>query len=301
MKKGSLNGSTITFPKNFQHNYTWKVKEWNYPCSSLSGDSIWSDGKNIYYTHFLHGSYVLNGDTWEEHSIVHIGDDPITGIGGQYIWTDGNGIYYTYDDCHYSLIDGVWKEVFWVNSRPGCYVWSDGKTIYASRNNGHYQQLNGNLNSLSTWDRKTWNITENKGFWDGKNVWTDGENVYLSHYYLDDNDDSHYMHYVLIDGLWQPKTWNVIDITGDSIWTDGTYIYAGGSYVLKDGIWEPVEWNSPDGFYGGRGTVWSDGTNIYYSSRNKHYVLERTDIDPVPQLNPAALMQGYMVARMNRK
>ena len=51
------------------------------------------------------------------------------------------------------------------------------------------------------------------------------------------------------------------------------YIYDGESYMFNKAneTWNQVEWVGPAPEYGSN--VWTDGTNIYYSSGAKQYML----------------------------
>lgn len=282
MKKGSLFRSTITFPKNFQHNYTWKVKEWSHPEEiGFSGMFIWSDGINVYETHNS-AHRVLKGNTWVDET-PDISDDP--GVNAIDVWTDGSNIYYTCVADHYLLVDGNWKELTVVGYATGEYIWSDGEWAYYSRNNDHFTRGNGDHTVYSFWiGESNWNIS---GF-NGHDVWSDGKKVYVSYF----TDTSEYKHYVLVGGKWEAKEWNVSNFVGREIWTDGTNTYLNASHVLKDGKWESVEWKGLEDvsrFFADH--IWSDGTSIYYSDYSRQFVLEPAV--PVPRLNPAALMQGF--------
>lgn len=289
MKKGSLHMSTITFPKNFQHNYTWKVKEWNHPEGSFFGHYLWSDGNNVYETTSIKHR-VLKGNAWLDET-PNIASNP--GVHATNVWTDGSNIYWTdgYGD-HRVLVNGTWKELTRLGHARGEYIWSNGNRVFYSQNGEHFERGIADHTVYSDWlSEVNWNISD----FNGRDVWSDGVNVYLSYR----NDDSVDKHYVLVGMHWEPKEWNISDFSANNIWTDGMNTYLRTSHVLKDGIWEPVEWKGLDVPYFFAGNIWSDGTNIYYSSYQTNYVL--APAVPVPQLNPAALMQGYMAARRNRK
>ena len=78
----------------------WVPKTWNglstRELSYLSGNNVWTDGNNIYYSR---GSMqkVLNRSTSTWCDTTWNGtSDFIDDFWGGYVWTDGNNIYYSY-------------------------------------------------------------------------------------------------------------------------------------------------------------------------------------------------------------
>ena len=96
-------------------------------------------------------------------------------------------------------------------------------------------------------------------------IWTDGINTYYS------NGSTQY---VLDNGLWKPKEWDIALDYGGYVWTDGAniyYSYNSTQYVLDNGMWKPKEWNV-EIMLGN--CIWTDGANIYYSYNSTQYVLD---------------------------
>ena len=173
-----------------------------------------------------------------------------TNPGGSSIWTDGTNIYWG----SYQLDGDTWKRKTWkgsLTSTDGNYIWSDGTNIYYSDGTKQYV-LNGD-----TWEVKTWQGLTNFA---GYDVWTDGTNTYYS---------SNSNQYVLNGDTWERKTWGGLYsnyLKSGGIWTDEINIYySDGStqYVLDNGVWVSKTWK---GTPPNQGTVWGDGTNIYWKN-----------------------------------
>ena len=107
----------------------------------------------------------------------------------------------------------------------------------------------------------------------GRNVWTDGENVYYSsgsdQYVLDKTTST-----------WSQKIWSGMTVfRGDRIWTDGENVYFSEDstqYVLdkSTSTWTPKIWTGLTSFNGYK--IWTDGENIYYSDESTQYVLNKS-------------------------
>jgi uncharacterized secreted protein with C-terminal beta-propeller domain len=72
------------------------------------------------------------------------------------------------------------------------------------------------------------------------------------------------------------KTWNVSNLDGTYIWTDGTNIYYSkgtSQYVLNGDTWEEKTWKGLT--YVSGACIWTNGENIYYSSAATQYVLDK--------------------------
>lgn len=266
MKKGKLYCSTLSFPSNYKHNDTWKVKTWN-GLADFNGRYVWSDGTHIYYSKETE-QYVLNGDTWEPKTWEEVTPDAYN------IWSDGDNIYLSdlsnLSQSHWVLNDGTWVPKTWNGTTifSGSCVWSNGTNIFYSSTNNQYV-LNGD-----TWEPKTWN---NRPALYGWYIWSDG-----THIYCWASSGPH----VLNGDTWEPKTWRGIETpSAGPIWSDGVNIYYSNNYntdeqyVLNGDTWEHKNWSGPhpDGYY-----IWSDGTNVYYSNGTEHYVLERESVEPEP-------------------
>ena len=82
------NGSSI--PNNFSIYSIWNTKTWS-GLSNFSGNSIWKDGDNIYYS-YDGTNYVLNKSTGTWNPKTWYG---LTSFYGSNIWKDGDNIYYS--------------------------------------------------------------------------------------------------------------------------------------------------------------------------------------------------------------
>lgn len=95
----------------------------------------------------------------------------------------------------------------------------------------------------------------------GRNIWTDEDNVYYSYSHVLDKTTS----------TWNVKTWNgmtAFTSEGKRIWTDGISIYYSNGATQKilnkqTSTWSNKSWVEFPSFSGQQ--TWSDGTNIYYS------------------------------------
>ena len=148
----------------------------------------------------------------------------------------------------------------------------------------------------------------------GRDVWTDGNNIYYSlgnvQYILDratstwvnktwtgltnatganiwtDGENIYYSYnstqYVLnvATSTWSSKSWTgLTNFLGQNVWTDGDNIYCSSlsnQYVLNKSTstWETKTWTGLTSFNGS--DIWTDGDNIYYSSSSTQYVLDKT-------------------------
>ena len=113
-------------------NSTWETKEFYISPPSITGQYVWTDGDNIYYSNSLK-QYVLDKstNTWEPKTW-----SGLTKFGGDSIWTDGVDIYYSYNSQNYVLnkSTSTWEPKTWsglTNSRSD-YIWTDGDNIYYS-------------------------------------------------------------------------------------------------------------------------------------------------------------------------
>lgn len=106
----------------------------------------------------------------------------------------------------------------------------------------------------------------------GRDVWTDGTNIYYSNGAL-----SQYKINVATSS-WSWKTWTGYDnFGGEYIWHQGSNTYSSqnssSQYRLNTstGAWEAKTWNNhqPTGI-----DIWTDGTNVYDSSFGSNYTLD---------------------------
>lgn len=220
--------------------------------TSLSGNDIWTDGENIYYSNGSN-QYIFNksASTWSRKiwniNIPH----------GNYIWTDGENIYCSNYGQHYVLDKSTftWEEKTWsgLTTFYGDYIWSDGENVYYSSGSNQYI-LN---KSTSTWTAKTWSGLTS---FDGRYIWTDGENIYYSYsttYILNKSTST-----------WTVKPWNVTIPQGSFIWHYNNDVYlsygANNHYILNKstGDWDSKNW--PESFIGVY--IWTDGDTCYFSA-----------------------------------
>ena len=126
----------------------------------------------------------------------------------------------------------------------------------------------------NTWANKDWGVLTQ---FDGSYVWTDGENIYYSHfeqqYQLDKSTST-----------WRTKDWGneLTSFDSTDIWTDGNKIYYSDyqyQYWLNpsNSKWEEITWDGLLTSFQGR-YVWTDGEKIYYSlNTNQQYYLGETN------------------------
>ena len=235
--------------------------------TSFSGEYIWTDGTNTYYSDGSTVNYALFGDIW--YPGTWSGSNQPT-IYGQHVWTDGTNTYYSNDYDQYKFNVNTWESMTWtgLTSFSGQQIWTDGTDIYYSYYSNQYK-LNG-----TTWESMTWN----KSSFVGQFIWTDGTNIYYS------NDSSQW---VLNNGSWEDMTWSGQSyLSGNRIWTDGTntyYSYGYNQYKLNGTTWESMSWSGLTYFQGY--DIWTDGTNIYYSYGSSQYKLKRFNTDGIYYIN----------------
>ena len=220
---------------------TWEETEWTerlengtsafYP----QGNFIWTDKatNTVYYSNDDE-QYVLNKVTMEWETMVWNG---LTNILAQCIWTDGTNIYYSNSSEQYVLNQetSTWEEKTWnglTNILAQC-IWTDGINIYYSNGEIHYV-----LDiTTSTWTSVTFNVSFN-----GMQVWTDGQNTYLT---STNHLNGEVSHYILekSSSTWLSKSWNNLPASLQTSYNDQAICF------------------------------WTDGTNIYYSNGSEQYVL----------------------------
>ena len=220
-----------------------------------------------------------------------------TSAKGDGIWTDGDNIYYSQNQYQYVLDKqtSTWKPKVWkgLTIFSSNYIWTDGDNIYYSYVSMPYRNESYVLNKqTSTWEVKEWEgITEN---YTGKDIWTDGENIYLGQNFVLNKEESRWYvkefgntiqqfdgYNIWSDGYniytWIEKSWNGdFYPIGKFIWTDGDNIYysQGATQFFLDlgsGSWVEKTWNIDNVV---ASYIWTDGENIYYSSGSTQYVLE---------------------------
>ena len=270
---------------------TWANKDWG-GLTQFDGSYVWTDGKNIYYSHFEQ-QYQLDKST----STWHTKDwgNELTSFDSTDIWTDGNNIYYSDYQSQYWLNpnNAKWKEITWdgpLTSFQGRYTWTDGENTYYSKNTNEQYHLGTNNN----WESQQWNNFTPRS---GEYIWTDDKNIYYS------NDFQQYQ----LDkttSTWNEKTWGGVTTRffGQYIWTDGTNIYY--SYATPsttqhhqlidkaNGIWSDKTWNGLTDFSGRY--IWTDGVNVYYSHyANKENAQYQLLLTPSAQVGIRTYIESY--------
>lgn len=229
--------------------------------SSLSGQHIWTDGTNIYYS--ANGNYLFDSSSLSWSKI----ENWETGT-GVYMWTDGSTYYCSYGRDQYVFDNdtNTWIEKDWkgLSNFYGSNIWTDGSDIYFSNYSQQYK-LN---KDTSTWITMSWN--NRPAALNGDGIWEFNGNIYFSY-----NDQQYVLNKELL--TWSEIIWNGFStLDGRHVWTDGInayYSYGVDQYVLNEqtSTWTKVVWNGIsefDGFY-----IWTDGTNIYYSKSSEQYKL----------------------------
>lgn len=244
---------------------TWSSKSWD--GYNLSGDQMWTDGDNIYYSRYT-DQYVLDRSTGKWTRKTWSG---LTSFLGDGIWTDGDNICYSRVSTQYVLdkTTSTWFVKTWsgLASFSGDHIWTDGYNVYYSFNSNQYVLDK----STSTWSTKTWSGLPSTFY--GYCVWTDGDNIYYSYqstqYILNKSTST-----------WSLKSWSGLSsFQGNYIWTDGDNIYySNGStqYVLdkSTSTWTSKSWSGLGSLSGN--SIWTDGDNIYcYTSENGSLILDK--------------------------
>ena len=231
--------------------------------NKLTGNCVWSDGSNIYYSD-SNKQYKLNTltNTWETMTW-----NGLTSFRGDHVWSFENNVYYSSGSSQqYKLntLTNTWESISWGEFYPtyGDNIWTDGTNCYFSSNYSHYKLDT----STNTFVKMTWNGCN---YFIGKCVWTDGNNIYLS------QNNNQYKLNVLTD-TWESVTWNGLEQpSGNQIWSDGNnYYYSEGTKQYKLDVltntWVSITWNGLASFAGQH--VWTDGTNYYYSTSSGDYI-----------------------------
>ena len=198
------------------------------------------------------------------------------------IWTDGTDYYYSEGNIHFKKdpVNNAWEQVTWsgLTEFSGRHVWNyNGKTYYSDATTTG----EGNKNYVLNTANNTWLTTGWSEFLVGDFIFViDGVCYY--------NDmTSPFTGEYTFDG----ETWEKIsagNIIGGSVWTDGTDYYAcnttpgryGGNLIWNrnTGKWETISWKgvvanaANSRMYGSN--VWTDGTNLYYSSNVANAVID---------------------------
>ena len=227
----------------------WVPKTFTTTPTSFSGEGVWTDGENTYYS-WTGTQYVLDetastwiSKTWKNDSGGTYYPNP---YGGNRIWTDGDNIYNSYYNTsskkyqHYVLDKNTstWSVKTWngYTNFVGESVWTaDGTDYYitsSGANNGYILDKN----------TSTWNSNPDSSF----------QRKAPDYIWKDENGIVYYSRMGTDQGIYKfdakTKTWSWVNF----YYSDGTYV----NYP-------------PDGMY-----VWTDGNQVYWDdANNKHYTI----------------------------
>lgn len=269
--------------KTFSNN--WVVNS-NTNFNGKWGNYIWYDGE--YYNCFINyplANYRYVNGVW---STYNNGYTSIPGFTGQTVFYTKNNTFFGNGNNNgngwYKFENGAFvKKASNPDWRKGYYTWTDGTKTYHDGLGGNsgtttckqYMQWVFN-ESNCTWSTKAWtNLTSSQNVF---NVWTDGDNIYLS-------QGSTQLVLNKATSTWESKSWSGLSsFTGEDVWTDGHDIYYSANskhYVLdkKTSTWNRKTWTGLTSF-DGRNT-WTDGVNLYYSVNEKQYILEQVEVTPL--------------------
>lgn len=159
---------------------SWSDVTYTNAPSSVGGEDVWCDGTHLLYAYGNNKQYgitVLDGGTTLKFTSYNNWNG-YTSIYGRGIWYDGSNYYYDGNSLHVRLDYATWTayKKDWGQYKPlsGQYVWDDGVTYYYSEGSTQYV-----LNQAhDTWSLKTWYGLSS---FDGNNVWKLGSNVYYSY------------------------------------------------------------------------------------------------------------------------
>lgn len=252
-------------------------KQWK-GMSKFSGDKIWSDGTNAYYSGgSVSSQFVLdketmtwNAKTWN-----------LSNIDGSYIWRSGSKIMHSTNvgnsNYYLDLKTGTWKFQSANNSDT---VTASGSSV---GNLGGSAYVNGSK-YLLWWNGSGWSIQSSTNGWGyilyPTSLWSFGGYSFYSN-----GSDQMYMS----GGRWTNKSWNgVSSFYRSSIWidevTNTAYLSSGSSFQyvldLTTSTWTQKTWFGFTNIYGAY--IWSDGTDMYYSKDYVHYKLDRSTSTWIP-------------------
>lgn len=274
MSRTKTSCGTIKFPEipsDYSYAKAFAPMTWK-GLSHFHANNLWTDGTNIYYSVGTE-HYVLNGDTWVTKTWNGLTDFYAYGV-----WTDNTNIYYSKTGPvtqHYVLNGDTWEEKTWrgFTSFTGDYIWTDGTNIYYSNTHSH-KVLNGD-----TWVDKNWSGSIIGVAFYPNNVWTDGTNIYYTY-----NNEC----YSLNGDTWEEVGSNATWLDGRYMWSDGKSIFSsrwgwdvlithttGGDNALHHGnlvLNGLMSVGDQQTSFNGN-NVWTDGTNIYFSEYDEHYVM----------------------------
>lgn len=205
---------------------------------------------------------------------------------GKYVWSDGEHVYFSagpvqkvLDIPTHTWYDKEWNYVGDMQSGPasGEDIWYDGELFHYSGYGGRHDHMVLDK-ATSTWTTEAWYTPDATSEYQalhaaihGKEVWTDGSNIY---YNIVSSSDFTWDSWVLDKSThtWTNKTWNILSggsFDGYNTWYDGKSIYlsnSGFQYVLNPttSIWTPKTWDLDSGLWGYN--IWSNDAYIISSA-----------------------------------
>lgn len=157
----------------------WLPKEFN--VSFNGGGAVWTDGENIYAYNGAN-EYLWNKEnqSWEV-----IPSNVPQNFASILVWSDGTNTYCSNNGNNYVLDKAThtWSAKEWngLTNINGSFVWFDGKNVHYSDGSSIPQNIKHYVLDIetSTWEEISY--SSEVGYFTGNNVWTDGENVYISY------------------------------------------------------------------------------------------------------------------------
>ena len=200
---------------------------------------------------------------------------------GNNVWTDGTDYYYSAGNIHFKKdpATNAWNQVTWsgLTEFDGKNVWNYNGKIYYSTATFDYAAggvITGNNYVLNT-DSNTWvKLNWSEGIF--------GEGVFI----MDGVCYFGYANTPYPAKKFNGTTWEdseIANVLSNSVWTDGVNYYcnkpsAEGSriYDRNTETWDKITWQiegSSSRVINGE-YVWTDGTNMYYSSYSESAVID---------------------------
>lgn len=265
------------YKKGYSEPDTWEPIDWG-TYKPSSGEDVWSDGDNIYYSKSNKSSENFIFDSANESWSLKTWSFLMSSFHGTYVWTDLDGDVYVSVNrsiMHLNKSTGNWENIsctFPDSSYTlyGTSVFTDGYDVYSSSKGGYPTRLIKTSPTVIEWRSASWS---GRSSFNGVDTWTDGKKLYMTDNNI--NTPGSFEQASRGTRTWNTKTWNIS--TGASfIWTDGVKTYLSwdsNHYVLNTttGEWERKTWNGLTNFRGQY--VWTDGNNIYYSKDDDQYKL----------------------------
>ncbi len=234
---------------------------------NFSGECVWTDGVDTYYSDPVFGHFVLDGSTWKPkkwqgHSVLN----NYSAVDGTHFWSDGVNLYaftnaYPRVNLIFNKTTGEWENdnnnSLSADSRD---LWTDGIDVYLSSTVSKNYVRNG-----ATWEdigAQAGLSIDAQSLFGGRHIWTDGTDIYFSWSPIGYSRSAQYK-FDQDTQTWVSVSWKYLTKPhGEYIWTDGTNTYysEGDFHCILDGdTWKELDWDVE--FF--PSDLWSDGTNIY--------------------------------------